>query len=119
MEQYHAPSVLAYKDVKDKSGRDTSDVGCLELATFAVTCTTGPEERFRIILVFGPIPRPIRTGPAVSRVERAYLFDKELKQIESEQAKKSRSVLSIKMDPMQRNRLQYFTRFDPGLLWWY
>lgn len=75
VERYHATLRLAYERIRRDLDRQSSDKECLEIAVFAVSCTTGPEGLCPTLLVFGAIPRPALTSPAQTQMERARMID--------------------------------------------
>lgn len=68
VERYHAPLRSAYNLIRADSPRDISDADCLKKAVFAVNCTVGPEGLCPVLLVFGSVPRPVRTKDAPTQI---------------------------------------------------
>lgn len=88
VERYHAPLRLAYKGIRADSGRGRSEQVCLKLAVFAVNCMIGPEGLRPALLVIAAIPRPTRTSPAPSQLERAKRIGRIMNKVAKEQARR-------------------------------
>lgn len=87
VERYHAPLRAAYEKLRSDLPRENSDEDCLQMAVYAVNNTVGPEGLCPTLLVFGAIPRPIRTKPSPSQIERASAIDAAMQEVEQEQAR--------------------------------
>lgn len=85
VEGYNAPLLAAFKKVRTHLDRETSYADCLTMAVYAVNCTVGPEVLWPTLLVFGAIPRPLRTRPSPQHLERAETIDKSMNADSKEQ----------------------------------
>lgn len=88
VERYHAPLRAAYERIRAEVKTGMTDDECLKMAVFAVNSTVGPEGLCPILLVFGAIPRPARTSPTITQLERARAIDAAMKEAEHEQSKR-------------------------------
>lgn len=55
-ERYHAPLRRVYKKVRMEISREFTDKECLEMESFAIKSSIGPEGLCPMLLVFGVIP---------------------------------------------------------------
>lgn len=71
VDRYHPTLRAIYTKLWADLSKTNSDSECLEIGVIAVNHTIGPEGLCATILVFGSLPRPARTTPSVTQLERA------------------------------------------------
>lgn len=77
VERYHAPLRCAYKTLRSSLDKAEASVPeCLQMAVFAVNSTIGPEGLCPMMLLFGSIPRPVRTtsSPLSQKSRPSYIY---------------------------------------------
>jgi len=74
VERYHRPLRKAYEKLKSEL-KGESDRDLLQLAVYAVNCTTGPEGLCPSLCVFDAIPRPMQTSMEANQLTRAKAID--------------------------------------------
>lgn len=76
VERYHAPLRAVYTKIRESLDKsEANDHDCLKMALYAVNSTVGPEGLVPMFLVFGALPRPARTTPAPTQLQRQRAID--------------------------------------------
>lgn len=88
VERYHAPLRAAHKKIRASLDRSTSDAECLQMNTYAMNSIIGPEGLCPMMLVFGALPRPARSKPSPTQLERATAIENAKKEVEKETARR-------------------------------
>lgn len=89
VERYHAPLRSSYRKIRSSmSNQEASDNECLRMATYAINSTMGTEGLVPILLVFGALPRPVRTSAAPDQLKRQKVIEEASKAAVVEQAKR-------------------------------
>ena len=89
VERYHAPLRKAYTKIRqDLLKKDCSDQDCLKMAVYACNATMGPEGLCPMLLVFGALPRPARTTPSPTQLQRQTSIEEAKELVLQEQSKR-------------------------------
>lgn len=89
VERYHAPLRAAYVMVRESTDNSkASDAECLQMALYYVNCTMEPEGLVPMLLLFGAIPRPVRTTRATTQLQVKTAIEQTKKAAHVEEAKR-------------------------------
>lgn len=90
VERYHALVRASYFRIRMDMDRETTDAECLRMVVFYVNYTMDPEGLCPILLVFSVIPKPARTSPSITQVQRLKAIESGI--IEDEKEQKRRRI---------------------------
>lgn len=90
VERYNAPRRSAFQKLRDHFGSTHQREGVLFLAVKAGNDTVGTEGLCPTLLVFGALPRPTKSWPSPTQIERGRAVSKATKEVEK--APTSRNV---------------------------
>lgn len=79
VERHQAPLLAAYMKLRDNIDRSTFDPECLKMPVFARSSIIGSEGLCPILLVYGVIPRPARSTPYLTQLQRSRAIEEAMK----------------------------------------
>lgn len=88
VERHHAPLRAVYVRIRSDLDRSMSYDGCAKMAFFSVNSTIRPEGLCPILLVYGVIPRPVRSTNCLTQLQRAHSIDGAMLEAEEEHSKR-------------------------------
>lgn len=104
VERYHAPLRRAYNTIRQTFERkDASNEECLQVVVYANNVTIGPEGLCSMLLVFGALPRPVRSSTSATQLERQRAIEAATKEVQTEQTKR-RISFALRHPASERNR---------------
>lgn len=104
VERYHAPLRRAFDTIRATFTRaEASDDECLHMAVYANNVTIGPEGLCPMLLVFGALPKPLRTSTSPNQLTRQKAIEEASKAVQAEQSKR-RLSFALRHPTSNRNR---------------
>ena len=89
VERYHAPLRRAYNKIRQSLDKgNTTNAECLQMAVYSNNTTIGPEGLCPMLLVYGAFPRPARTTPSPTQLERQNAIEAAKVEVQTEQARR-------------------------------